>query len=221
MCALIIQQLFFQEFKTCTRMFTEALLITARKWENTHTHLIDTRMGKYYSHSGKLAQHIKGYTTALHDNEISFTDTGKPDSKEYISNWLHLQEVYKHWFTVKEMGILLASGEEEGDWGVVSLSILIQRISEPIKRLTWREGTDSNPKRQTRGSSCSWLQGRECRIRTAWKASGSVSPSSVAWVPAWFQQSRHPGRCQCADQFYYRPSYHKMRPQTFSYVSSV
>ena len=45
---------------------------------------------KYYSHSGKLAQHIKGYITVLHDNEINFTDTGKPDSKERISNGLHL-----------------------------------------------------------------------------------------------------------------------------------
>lgn len=119
--SLVLQQLFFQAFKTCTRMFTEALLITARKWEKPHTHLIDTRMDeKYYSHSGKLARHMKGYTTALHDNEINFTDTGKPDSKERISNWLLSQEVYKHWFTVKEVGKLLASREEEGDWGVVS-----------------------------------------------------------------------------------------------------
>ena len=164
---------------------------------------------KYYSHSGKLAQHIKGHTTVLHDKEINFTDTGKPDSKERISNGLHLQEVYKHCFTVKELGKLIASAEEEGDWGVLSLSILIQRISEPRKCLTRRESTENNPKRQTRGSSCSWLQGWECRIKTVWKASGSVSPSSVAWVPDWFQQSRHPGRCQCAYPFCYRPSYHK------------
>ena len=110
---------------------------------------------------------------------------------------------------MKELGKLIASAEEEGDWGVLSLSILIQRISEPRKCLTRRESTENNLKRQTRGSSCSWVQGRECRIKTIWKASGSVSPSSVAWVPDWFQQSRHPGRCQCAYPFCYRPSYHK------------